>query len=67
MAEKHPLKASVKNTQPFRIEQIQENDRLFRYNTGFVSYMILTDFFDFLGPVVYEINYWGSKSKESTH
>ena len=44
-AENRSLKAvSVKKMQPFRIEQIQGNDRLVRFYTGFVSY----DFHSFL-------------------
>ena len=65
-AENRHLKASPQGSQPFRIEQIQGNDHLVRFYTGFVSYMIFTAFFDFLGPVVNELNYWGSKKKVST-
>ena len=39
------LKASCISSQPFRIEQIQENDQLVRFYTGFVSYFIFITFF----------------------
>ncbi len=38
------------------------NDTLICFYTGFVSYMVLNAFFEFLGPVVNELTYWGSKS-----
>ena len=37
------------------------DDCLIRFFTGFVSYMIFIAFFEFLGPVVDTLNYWGSK------
>ena len=65
-AENCCLKASCSSSQPFRIEQIQENDQLVRFYTDFVSYFIFITFFEFLGPVVNKLNYWGSKKKEGT-
>ena len=46
---------------PFRIEQIKNDDHLIRFYTRFMSYMIYLTFFEFLGPVVNDLNYWGSK------
>ena len=64
-AENRRLKASTcKASQHFRIEQIQNNDRLFRFYTGFISYSVFFAFFKFLGPVVYELEYWSSKRKQ---
>ena len=47
----------------FRIEDIQDNDKLITFYTGFVSYMVLIAFFKFLGPVVNNLTYWGSQNK----
>ena len=64
-AENRRLKASTcKASQHFRIQQIQSNDRLFRFYTGFISYSVFFAFFKFLGPVVYELEYWSSKRKQ---
>ena len=46
---------------PFRIEQIKDDDQLVRFYTGFTSYVIFLTFLEFLGPVVNDLNYWGSK------
>ena len=45
----------------FRIESIQHDDKLVRFYTGFISYAVFLAFFEFLGPVVNHLNYWGSK------
>ena len=45
----------------FSVEQIKHDDRLVRFYTGFVTYNIFLAFFNFLGPVVNKLNYWGSK------
>ena len=45
----------------FRIEDIQHDDKLIRFYTGFVSYALFLAFFEFLGPVVDHLIYWGSK------
>ena len=62
-AENRALKSSTKSSQQFCIEQIQHNDKLFSFYTGFVSFEIFMSFFEFLGPVVNELNYWGSKQR----
>ena len=43
----------------FRMEDVQNDDKLFRFYTGFVSF-----FFEFLGLVVDKLNCWGSKEGE---
>jgi len=60
-AENSHLKSINSKPQYFRIEQIQNDDHLIRFYTGFVSYIIFVSFFEFLGPVVNALNYWGSK------
>lgn len=67
-AENHSLKHSCNSSssQLFRIEQIQENDQLVRFYTGFVSYFIFITFFEFLGPAVNNLNYWGTKQKDGS-
>ena len=58
-AENRYLKVtSCKVSQQFRIEQIQSNDHLFCYYTGFISYSVFIAFFKCLGRVVYELEYW---------
>ena len=59
-AENTRLKTQSKQTH-FRIEDIQDNDKLIRFYTGFVSFVVFLAFFEFLGPVVNHLNYWGSK------
>ena len=48
-------------TTHFRIEQVKHDDCLVRFYTGFITYHIFLAFFNFLGPVVHKLNYWGSK------
>ena len=45
----------------FRIKQVKRDDHLVRFYTGFITYQIFLAFFNFLGPVVHKLNYWGSK------
>lgn len=55
-------KLSSQKPKHFRLENIASNDSLVRFYTGFQSYEILLLFFEFLGPSVNELHYWGSKS-----
>ncbi len=48
------------HTSYFRVENIRHDDGLVRFYTGFVSYEVLLAFFDFLEPVVENLEYWGS-------
>ena len=52
---------SVLPLQVFTIEEIQHDDKLVCFYTGFVSYKIYLAFFNFLGPAVDKLNYWGCK------
>ena len=55
----------------FRIEDIQHDDKLIRFYTGFVSYAIFLAFFELLGPAVDHLVYWGTKEgvrqRQRTH
>ena len=64
-SENTQLRAELKTTQltrnELRLENIQHDDKMLRYFTGFASYIILTAFFEFLEPVVHNLKYWGEK------
>ena len=63
-AENHSLRSNVASPQQhFRIEQIEHDDSLIRFYTGFPSYRVFAEFYEFLGPVVNELNYWGTKGR----
>jgi len=57
-------KHNTKSVQ-FRLENITHSDSLVRFYTGFQSYEILVAFFEFLGPSVNKLRYWGSKNNVS--
>ena len=46
------------------VEDLKDNENLFSFYTGFKSYNIFLAFFEFLGPAVYKLNYWGSKTTQ---
>ena len=48
----------------FRLEHIADDDSLIHFYTGFQSYELLLAFFEFLGPAVDNLTYWGSKKSE---
>lgn len=54
------------HSKPFRLSSISHSDSLLHFYTGFQSYELLLIFFDYLGPVVNELNYWGSTKKTAT-
>ena len=45
----------------FGINKIKHNDQWVSFYTGFQSYSILLAFFQFLGPAVSKLHYWGTK------
>ena len=45
----------------FRIEDIKDDDKLVCFYTGFTSFKIFQAFFEFLGPAVEHLKYWGEK------
>ena len=49
----------------FRLSQIANDDSLVRFYTGFYSYQLLLLFFEFLGPAVYRLSYWGYSERKS--
>ena len=49
----------------FRLEQISNSDDLLQFYTGFVSHQVLMHFFDFLGPAVNRLSYWGEKQRKT--
>jgi len=62
-AENERLKASqlARPRQHLQIKDIQHDDKLIRLFTGFASYTMFSIFFNFLGPVVNNLNYRGEK------
>ena len=48
----------------FSIEQIRDDDKLISFYTGFRSYSVFLAFFNFLGPAVDKLTYWGRKSAQ---
>ena len=60
-AEVKQLKKQETKVKKFSLESVQHDDNLLRFYTGFVSYSVFLAFFEFLGPVVNHLNYWGSK------
>ena len=65
-AENEALKKQLSvNVSNFRVEDINANDTLICFYTGFASYEILLCFFDFLGPCE-RLQYWGSRKAKTT-
>ena len=54
---------ALKKTQ-FCIEEISHDDSLIHFYTGFHTYSLLLAFFEFLGPSVHNLQYWGEKPKQ---
>ena len=63
-AQNSALHKKVSGLKPkhFRLEDVVHSDSLVYFYTGFESYEILLAFYDFLGPAVNRLHYWGSKS-----
>ena len=62
VAENQKLKNNLTSQREklFRIEHITNSDSLITFYTRFIS-LILMLFFEFLGPEVNHLNYWGTK------
>ena len=56
---------SMPSSARFRVEKIARKDELIRFYTGFDSYALFLRFFEFLGPAVYTLNYWGESKRET--
>ena len=54
------------NRSYFLIEDIESDDKLVRFYTGFVSYSVFVKNFEYLGPVVENLTYWGSKKTQKS-
>ena len=52
--------------QLFRVEQIARNVSLVLFYTGFASYMLFINLFQFLGPAAHRLNYWGDTERKTT-
>ena len=50
-----------KKSQSFNIDQIKHNDHLISFYTGFPSFDLFLEFYQFLGPAVDKLHYWGTK------
>lgn len=62
-AENKKLRRQLKCKQKmFRLDNISDNDSLIRFYTGFPSYSQLLAFYEFPGPAVNHLRYWGDKS-----
>ena len=61
-AEAHSLRSKLVSTKPshFSLEFIAHSDSLVSLYTGFHSYDLLLAFYEFLGPSVNKLTYWGS-------
>ena len=55
------LQNCERKVQHFGIDQIKHDDHLVSFYTGFPSFAIFLAFFQFLGPVVGKLQYWGGK------
>ena len=64
-SENKKLRLDLKSQKPkfFCIENISHNDGLIRFYTGFSSFEILQAFFEFLGPGVSNLTYWGMDAR----
>ena len=57
------MKVSTAKRSYFRVEDISNNDVLIRFYTGFPSYEVFLAVFDFLGPAVNHLQYWGTAKR----
>ena len=49
----------------FGLQRFSDSDSDIRFYTGFPDYNTLTSFYEFLGPAVTQLNYWGSDFSEN--
>ena len=50
-----------------RINFVEYDDKMIQFYTGFTSYKLLKACFDFLGPAVENLNYWGQGKDVETN
>lgn len=65
-AENKKLRSQLRIQKPklFRVENISHNNTLVKFYTGFISFEFLLAFFQFLGPAVHKLRYWGTEIKD---
>ena len=56
-----------KKSQSFSIDLIKHNDHLVSFYTGFPSFDLFLEFYQFLGPTVDKLHYWGTKPDARKH
>ena len=61
-----PSSSNVNSVSPFCIEKITNNDDAIHFYTGFSNFKMLKICYEYLGPSVYHLKYWGSNSKASS-
>ena len=66
-AEVNTLRAKLSMKKPlhFRLENIGDSNHLVSFYTGFQTYELLLAFYEFLGPSVNKLTYWGTKNNQS--
>ena len=57
------LKITSTQRTHFRLEDIMSNDCLVRFYTGFPSYEVFLAVYEFLGPAVNKLHYWGTSKR----
>ena len=57
------IKVETLTAEKFCLQRFAGSDNDIRFYTGFSSYAILCSFYEFLGPAVTQLNYWGSDFK----
>ena len=55
---------ATRKSAKFCVDEIMHNDHLVSFYTGFKSFYIFLAFFQFLGPAVDRLNYWGKKATQ---
>jgi len=60
------LEAKLTETR-FCVENISKDDQDLIFYTGFSNYTSFKAFYDFLGPAVDDLKYWGSQDKDAGH
>ena len=65
-AELKRLKMANTERPHFRLEHITHDDALVRFYTGFPSYDVFVAVYEFLGPSVNQLHYWGTSTTRST-
>lgn len=58
------LESISSKPQYFRLEEVSGDDNLMRFYTGFISYEVFLAVFEFLGPSVNKLQYWGTKASQ---